>query len=39
MEERRIAYSISVVKPEGKLPLRRPGCKRENNIKIYLRGT
>jgi hypothetical protein len=26
-----------VGKPEGKRPLRRTRCKRENNIKMYLR--
>ena len=32
--ERRGAYRVLVGKPEGKRPLRRPRCSREENIKI-----
>jgi hypothetical protein len=37
MGEKRNAYKILVVKPEGKRPLGRPRRRWENNIKIYLR--
>jgi hypothetical protein len=30
-------YRILVVKPEGKRPLEKPGCRQENNIKLYVR--
>jgi hypothetical protein len=30
-------YEILVGKPEGKRPLRRPRCRWEDNIKIYVR--
>jgi hypothetical protein len=36
MGERRGAYRVSVGKPEGKRPLGRPRCKREDNVKIDL---
>jgi hypothetical protein len=32
--ERRGAYRVVVGKPEGKIPLRRPRCSGEDNIKI-----
>jgi hypothetical protein len=32
------AYRILVGKPEGKRPLGRPRCRREDNIKVDLRG-
>jgi hypothetical protein len=35
--EKSNAYGILVGKPEGKRPLRRPRCRREDNIKIDLR--
>jgi hypothetical protein len=35
--EKRHAYRIFVVKPEGKRPLRRPRRRWENNIKMDLR--
>jgi len=34
MGERRGVYRVLVGKPEGKRPLRKPRCRRENNIKI-----
>jgi hypothetical protein len=34
--ERRDAYKVLVGKPEGKRPLRRPGHRWEDNIKISL---
>jgi hypothetical protein len=37
MREKRNAYRILVGKPEGKIPLRRPRHKWEDNIRIYLR--
>jgi hypothetical protein len=35
--EKRNAYRILVGKPEGRRPLRRPRCRRVNNIKMDLR--
>jgi hypothetical protein len=35
-EERRGVYRVLVWKPEGKRPLVRPKCRREDNIKIDL---
>ena len=37
MEQSRNAYRILVGKPEGKRPLWRPRCRREDNIKMDLR--
>jgi hypothetical protein len=37
--ERRNAYIILTVKPEGKKQLRRPECRWEDNIKMDLRKT
>jgi hypothetical protein len=37
--EKRKAYRILVVKPEGRRPLARPRRKWEGNIKMYLRET
>jgi hypothetical protein len=37
MGEKRNAYRILVGKPEGKIPLGRPRCKWEDNIKMNLR--
>jgi hypothetical protein len=37
MEEMRNIYKISVGKPEGKCPLRRPGRRWEGNIRKDLR--
>jgi hypothetical protein len=37
MEEKRNAYRISVGKPEGKIPLRRPRRRWVDNIKMDLR--
>ena len=34
MEQTRNAYRVSVGKPEGKRPLGRPICRREDNIKM-----
>jgi hypothetical protein len=31
------AYSILVAKPQGKRPLGRPRCKREDNIKKHFK--
>jgi hypothetical protein len=31
------AYKILVRKPEGKRPLKRPRCRWEDNIRMYLR--
>jgi hypothetical protein len=39
MGEIRNAYNILVRKSEGKRPLGRPRCRREDNIKMYLRET
>ena len=36
-EQSRNAYRVSVGKPVGKRPLRRPRCRWEDNIKIDLR--
>jgi hypothetical protein len=36
MGEMRNAYKILVVKPEEKRSLRRPGCRLEDNILMYL---
>ena len=36
MGERRVAYRVLVVKPEGKRPLGRPRRRWEDNIKMYL---
>jgi hypothetical protein len=36
MGERRNAYSIFVGKPEGKRPLGRPRCRREDNVRLDL---
>jgi hypothetical protein len=36
-EEKKNAYRLSVVKPEGKRPLGRPRCRWVYNIKIDLR--
>jgi hypothetical protein len=36
MEERRSAYRVLVRKPEGKRPLGRTRCRREDNIKKVL---
>jgi hypothetical protein len=36
MEERRGVYRVLVGKPEGKIPLGRPRCRWEDNIKIDL---
>jgi hypothetical protein len=38
-EDKRNAYRILVVMPEGKRPLGRPIRKRADNINIYLRET
>jgi hypothetical protein len=32
-------YKISVGKPEGNRPLRRPRCRWEDNMKMYLKET
>jgi len=37
MGEMRNAYKILVEKPEGKRPLRRPGCRWEDCIRMDLR--
>jgi hypothetical protein len=37
MGEQSNAYRILVEKPEGKRPLRRPRCRRVDNIKMDLR--
>ena len=37
MEESRIAYRVSVGKPEGKTSLGRPICRWKDNIKMDLR--
>jgi hypothetical protein len=37
MVEKRNAYRILVVRPEGKRPLGSPGHRWEDNIKKYLR--
>ena len=34
MGERRGAYSVLLGKPEGKRPLGRPRCRREDNIRM-----
>ena len=34
--ERRVVYRVLVGKPEGKRPLWRPRCRREDNIKMDL---
>jgi hypothetical protein len=39
MGKMRNAYKILVGKPEGKIPLGRPRCRWEDNIKIDLRET
>jgi hypothetical protein len=39
MVANRNAYRILVGKPEGKRPLRRPGCRWEDNIKTDFRET
>jgi hypothetical protein len=31
------AYRVTVVKPEGKIPLGRSRCRRMDNIKKYIR--
>jgi hypothetical protein len=36
MEETKNVYKILVEKPEEKTPLRRPRCRWENNIRMYL---
>jgi len=36
MEERRGAYRVLVVKPEGMKPLGRPRCRWQDNIKMDL---
>jgi len=36
MGERRVAYRVLVGKSEGKRPLGRPSCRREDNIKMDL---
>jgi len=36
MGERRDGYRVLVGKPEGKRPLGRPRCRRDDNIKMYL---
>ena len=36
MGERGGVYRVLVGKPEGKRPLGRPSCRREDNIKMYL---
>jgi len=38
MGERRGVYSVLVGKPEGKIPLGRPRCRWEENIKMDLQG-
>jgi hypothetical protein len=37
MGKKRNAYKLSVGKPEGKIPLGRPRCRRVDNIKMQLR--
>jgi hypothetical protein len=37
MGEGRGVYRVLVGRPKGKRPLRRPGCKWEDNIKMDLR--
>jgi hypothetical protein len=37
MREKRGAYRVLVGKPEEKIPLGRPRCRWEDNIKMYLR--
>jgi hypothetical protein len=39
MGEMRNAHDILVGKPEGKKPLKRPWCRREDNIKMHLTET
>jgi hypothetical protein len=39
MREMRNKHKILVREPEGKIPLRRPGHRLENNIRIDLRET
>jgi len=34
--DRRVAYRVSVGRPEGKRPLGRPRCRCEDNIKIFI---
>jgi hypothetical protein len=36
MREKRKAYRLLVVKPEGKRPVGRPRCMWMDNIKLYL---
>jgi hypothetical protein len=37
MQKNRNAYRDLVGKPEGNIPLRRPGCRWEHNIKMDLK--
>jgi hypothetical protein len=37
MGEERKLYKVLVGKPEGKRPLERPRCRREDGIRMYLR--
>ena len=37
MEERRSAFKILTGKPTGNRPLRRPRCRWEGNIRMYLK--
>jgi hypothetical protein len=39
MREERKLYKVLVRKPEGKRPLERPSCRREDDIRIDLRET
>jgi hypothetical protein len=34
MGDRRVTYRVLVGRPEGKIPLARPRCRWEDNIKI-----
>jgi len=36
MDDRKGVYMVLVRKPEGKIPLGRPRCRREDDIKMYL---
>jgi hypothetical protein len=39
MGQGRGVYRVLVGRPEGKIPLARPRCRWEDNIKMNLRGT
>jgi hypothetical protein len=37
MGEMRNVYEVLLIKPQGKIPLGRPGCRWENNIQNELK--